>query len=186
MRKNFGAKTWVYPMPVFIISSHDENKNPNAMNAAWGGISEEHQISICVSNDHKTTENILKSKAFCVSIANSKSVVACDYVGIVSGNDEKKKMEKAGFTFSLSEMVNAPIINELPMALECNLISYNKDTCTLIGDIVNVSCDEKYLDENGKIDVDKIEPITYDPVNHKYIKLGEVVGNAFKDGLKLK
>ena len=186
MRKNFGAKTWVYPMPVFIISSYDENKKPNAMNAAWGGISEEHQISICISNDHKTTENILKSKAFCVSIATSKTVAPCDYVGIVSGNDENQKMEKAGFTFTNSEKVNAPIINELPMALECKLISYNKDTCTLIGDIVNVSCDEEYLDENNKIDINKVEPITYDPVYHKYIKLGEVVGNAFKDGLKLK
>lgn len=186
MRKNFGAKTWAYPMPVFIIAAYDKDGKANAMNAAWGGISEENQISICISADHKTTLNIQASCAFTVSMATAKTVAACDYVGIVSGNDEPNKMEKAGFHTRKSKFVNAPVIDELPMAIECKLISYNSDTCTLIGEIVNVSADESVLDEKGKISVEKLNPITYDSVHHTYRKLGDVAGYAFQDGLKLK
>ncbi len=186
MRKNFGQKTWAYPMPVFILAAYDQNGNPNAMNAAWGGISEEHQISVCISPDHKTTKNILESGAFTVSIATADTVVACDYVGVVSGSDVENKMETAGFHTQKSEFVNAPVIRELPMTLECRLLSYNPDTCALVGDIVNVSADESVLDENGKISVEKLRPITYDSIHHTYRELGAVVGHAFRDGLSLK
>ncbi|MGF6906138.1 flavin reductase family protein [Fusobacterium sp. PH5-44] len=186
MRKNFGAKPYLYPMPVLIIGTYDENTNPNAMNAVWGGISEENQISICLSPGHKTVKNILVSKAFTVSVATEKHVVACDYVGIASGNSEQNKIEKAGFTTIKSEFVNAPIINELSMTLECKFISYNDKSCTMIGEIINVSIDESILNSNNKVDVAKLAPITFDPINNTYIKLGDVVGNAFKDGLSLK
>ena len=186
MRKNFGAKTYLYPMPVLIIAAYDEKGNANAMNAAWGGISEENEISICVSEDHKTTANILASGAFTVSIADVKNVVACDYVGIASGNKEPKKMEKAGFHTAKSAYVNAPVIEELPMALECKLKSYDPETCRLVGEIVNVSADERVLDEKGSIDPNVMRPIIYDPVHHTYRVLGEVVGKAFSDGLQLK
>lgn len=185
MRKNLGAMTAVYPMPVFIIGSYDENGIPDAMNAAWGGISEDKEISICVSAEHKTTENILKSGAFTVSMATRKYVAECDYVGIVSGNDVPNKLDKCGFHTEKSEYVNAPIIEELPMCLECRLKSYDKDTCRLVGEIVSISADESILTD-GKIDVKKLEPITYDPVCHLYYVLGEKVGNAFRDGDKLK
>lgn len=124
MRKNLGAKAILYPMPVLIIGSYDENGVPDAMNAAWGGISEETQISICVSEDHKTTANILSRKAFTVSIADAENVIAADYVGVVSGNNEPDKIKKAGWTAVKSENVDAPLFNELPLALECKLISY--------------------------------------------------------------
>lgn len=186
MRKSFGAKPYLYPMPVLIIGTYDENAIPNAMNAAWGGISEENQISICLSPGHKTVKNILVSKGFSVSVATEKYVVACDYVGIESGNIEQNKMEKARFSTTKSEFVNAPIINELPMALECKFISYDEKTCTMIGEIINVSIDESILNSNNKVDVAKLAPITFDPINNAYIKLGDVVGNAFKDGLALK
>jgi len=186
MRKNFGPKTWLYPMPVLIICAYDENNIPNAMNAAWGGISEENEISICLSEDHKTTNNIIKSKAFSVCIGEVKNVVECDYLGIETGNKVGNKLEKASLTTTKSTFVNAPIINEFSMVLECDLISYNQETCTLKGKIKNISIDENILDENEKISLDKFKPITYDPVNHKYIKLGEIVGTAFKDGLNLK
>jgi flavin reductase (DIM6/NTAB) family NADH-FMN oxidoreductase RutF len=186
MRKNFGAKTWAYPMPVFIVAAYDKDGKANAMNAAWGGISEENQISVCLSPEHKTTLNIKESGAFTVSMATARTVVPCDYIGIVSGNDEPDKMEIAGFHTRRSEFVNAPIINELPMAIECRLISYDDDTCALVGEIVNVSADESVLNENGKISPDKLEPIIYDSVNHTYRKIGDVVGYAFKVGLKLK
>ena len=186
MRKNFGAKAMCYPMPVFIIGTYNQDGTPNAMNAAWGGISEEEQISICVDADHKTAENVLARKAFTVSMGTAKYVTACDYVGIVSGNKEPNKFAKAGFHATRSEFVDAPLIDELPMALECEMLSYDPESCRLVGKVVNVCVDEAYLDADGKVDVAKLQPITFDPVHHKYLTLGEAVGRAFHDGLALK
>lgn len=183
MRKNFGAETWLYPMPVLIVATYDENGNPDAMNAAWGGITDYNQIGLCLSASHKTTKNILKTKAFTVSVADAKNVVAADYVGVVSANDEPNKFAKAGFTATKSEFVNAPIVNELPMALECKYVKTSEDGL-IIGEIVNVSADESILSDD-KIDPAKFRPITFDAVNNTYIALGEVVGNAFADGAKL-
>lgn len=186
MRKNYGAKPMCYPMPVYIIGTYGSDGTPNAMNAAWGGISEDTEISICISADHKTTENILARKAFTVSMATAKYIAACDYVGIISGNKEPDKFAKAGFHATKSEFVDAPLIDELPMALECELISYNPESCRLVGRIVNVSADGSVLGDNGKIDVAKLQPITFDPMNNQYLVLGEKVGNAFHDGMALK
>ena len=186
MRKNFGAKPMVYPMPVFILAAYDENGVPCAMNAAWGGISDSDMITMCISEGHKTTKNILAAKAFTVSMADADHVVECDYVGVETGNKVPDKFEKAGFHATKSEFVNAPLIDELPMAVECELESYDPETCCMIGKIINVSADESILNEKGKIDPAKLRPITYDPCNHKYIALGEVVGNAFSDGKKIK
>jgi len=186
MRKNFGAKAMCYPMPVFIIGTYNADGTPNAMNAAWGGISEEQEITICVDSGHKTAENLIARKAFTVSMATAKYMAACDYVGIVSGNKVPDKFTKAGFHASKSEFVDAPLIDELPMALECEVISYDTETCRLVGRIVNVSADESVLGENGKVDPAKLQPITYDPMNHYYLVLGEKVGQAFHDGTALK
>lgn len=186
MRKNFGAKPYTYPQPVLIIATYDENGTADAMNAAWGGISRETQISLCLSAGHKTTKNILARRAFTVSMADAAHVVECDYVGIASANDVPDKLERAGFHTTKSELVDAPLIDELLMALECKLVSFDEETCRLVGEIVNVSADERILGENGKIDPAKLEPITFDPVNNTYLKLGEKVGNAFRDGLKLR
>ena len=184
MRKNFGAKSWLYPMPVLIVAAYDADGRPNAMNAAWGGIFTDDHIGICISEGHKTTKNILATKTFTVSMATVERLASCDYVGIVSGNKESDKLAKAGFTTTRSELVNAPIINELPFALECEFVSYDEESNHLVGRIVNVSADESILND-GKIDYRKLRPITYDPINHHYIELGEVVGNAFADGKKL-
>ena len=186
MRKNFGAKAICYPMPVFIIGTYNADGTPNAMNAAWGGISEEQEISICVSAGHKTAANVVQRKAFTVSMATAKYVAACDYVGIVSGNKEPEKFAKAGFHATKSSFVDAPLINELPLALECELISYDEESCRLVGKIVNVCAEESVLGEDGKICVEKLQPITYDPVNHLYLTLGEKAGQAFHDGMALK
>ena len=186
MRTNFGAKPMCYPMPVYIIATWNADDSANAMNAAWGGISEDTEISICISAGHKTTENILQRKAFTVSMATADQVAACDYVGIVSGNKEPDKFAKAGFHAVPSEFVDAPLIRELPMAVECKLISYDPETCRLVGEIVNVCADESVLDENGKVDPKKLRPITYDPMNHHYLVLGDKVGKAFHDGTALK
>lgn len=185
MRKNFGAKPLLYPQPVLIIGTYDENSVPDAMNAAWGGISEVTQISICVSKEHKTTQNILAKGAFTVSVADAENVVAADYVGIVSANDEPNKIEKAGWHAEKSDFVDAPLFAELPMALECRFVRYEEKDCRLVGEIVNVCADERILGEDGKIDLAKFSPITFDPVHATYRKLGEVVGAAFSDGKSL-
>jgi flavin reductase (DIM6/NTAB) family NADH-FMN oxidoreductase RutF len=186
MRKNFGAKEMCYPMPVFIIGTYNADGTPNAMNAAWGGVTEEAQLTICVDAEHKTAQNVLARKAFTVSMGTAEYVAACDYVGIVSGNKEPDKFAKAGFHATKSEFVDAPLIDELPMALECEMISYDPESCHLVGKVVNVCVDENYLDERGKVDVAKLRPITFDPVHHQYLVLGEKVGQAFCDGLTLK
>lgn len=149
-----------------------------------GGIHDTNQIGICISPEHKTAKNILLKKAFTVSIADVSNVVACDYVGLESGNKISNKLEKSGFTVTKSDFVDAPIINELPMCLDCKLVSYDEKTGCLVANIINVNADEKILTD-GKIDVSKLEPITYEPVNHKYIKLGEIVADAFSVGKKL-
>ena len=186
MRKNFGAKPWTYPQPVFIIASYDEGGRADAMNVAWGGISDDTQISLCLSAEHKTVKNIQARGAFTVRMADAAHVIACDYVGIVSGNDVPDKLEKAGFHTTKSQFVDAPLIDELPMAVECRLISYDPETCRMVGEIVNVCADESILDERGKIDPDRLQPIVFDPVNNAYRKLGEKAGYAFRDGLQLK
>lgn len=185
MRKNFGVKTWLYPMPVLIVGTYDEDGTPNAMNAAWGGVYDTNQVMVCLADDHKTTENIKKTGAFTLSFATAATVVPCDYVGIVSANDVPDKFARAGFHATKSEYVNAPLIDELPMAVECKLIKFNEDGIC-IGQIVNVSADESILDENGKIDAKRLDPIIYDSVTHAYWGLGNKVGQAFSDGKKLK
>ena len=141
MRKNFGAKPWTYPQPVLILATYGEDGTPDAMNAAWGGISEASEIS--------------------------------------------RKLEKAGWHTTRSEFVDAPLIDELPMALECRLVSYDPESCRLVGEIVNVSADERILGTDGRIDPDKLDPITFDPIHAAYRKLGEKVGSAFQDGKQL-
>ena len=186
MRKNFGAKPYTYPQPVLMIATYGEDGTPDVMNAAWGGISDNTEISMCISEEHKTTENILKRKAFTVSMADEAHVAACDYVGIVSAKKVPDKFSKAGFTAVPSDLVDAPIIRELAICVECKLKSYDPETCRLVGEIVNVSVDESVLDENGNVDIAKAAPITFDPFHNAYIKLGEKVGNAFRDGAILK
>ena len=171
---------------MLIIATYGEDGTPDAMNAAWGGISESNQVTMCLSAEHKTVKNILARGAFTISMADAAHVVACDYVGIVSGNDVPDKMARAGFHTTKSQLVDAPLIDELPMALECKLISYDASSCRLVGEIVNVSADERILNKKGNIDPQKLEPITFDPANNAYLKLGEKVGNAFRDGISLK
>ena len=185
MRKNFGAKPQLYPQPVFIIGTYNEDGTPNAMNAAWGGITEEAEITVCIDDTHKTADNLVKRNAFTVSMGTEQTMAACDYVGIVSGQNHSDKMNKTGWHATPSTFVDAPLFEELPMALECRVKSYDKDTCRLIGEIVNVSADESILNEDGKVDPAKLRPIIYDSMNHAYWSVGERVGRAFHDGLSL-
>ncbi len=186
MRKNIGTKALVYPLPVLIIGTYDENGNPNAMNAAWGTVCDMNQIVVFLSAKHKTTKNILNNKAFSVSMADVKNVVEADYVGVVSANDVPNKLEKTNWRVMKSEFINAPIFKELPLTLECKFVSFNEESECVVGEVINVSVDEEILNENGKIDLSKFKPISYDSSNHAYVTVGEKVGSAFSDGFKLK
>ena len=181
-RINFGAKPLMLPQPVLIIGTYDENGVPNAMNAAWGITTDYKEITISMS-EHKTTKNFEKRKAFTVSMATEEFMKACDYVGIVSANDVPDKFSRAGFHATKSEFVDAPLIDELPMALECRVKSFTDGI--LIGEIVNVSADESVITD-GNIDPKKLRPIIFDPCNNAYWGFGDKVGNAFSDGAQLK
>ena len=187
MRKDFGPKTWLYPMPVLIIGTYDENGAANAMNAAWGGIYDYNQITISLGH-HVSSENIRKNKAFTVSVGTKKMVAESDFVGLVSKAKEPRKLEVAKLHTIRSKFVNAPLFEEYPFTLECKMVSFDGDMNeggTLVGEIINVSIDESIL-TNDKVDIKKLEPIAFDPVNGKYILLTEEVADAFKVGLKLK
>ena len=184
MRQNLGVNPYLYPQLVMIIGTYDKDGKPNAMTAAWGGMADYDKIFVCMSS-HKTTENIEITKEFTVSIGDASHVVECDYVGIVSANQEVNKMEKSKLTTSKAEFVNAPIINELALCLECRLLKVLEEDLYL-AQIVNVNADESILDENGKVSLEKFIPISYDPSTHGYYKVQGRVGNAFSDGNKLK
>ena len=187
MRKDFGPQTWIYPMPVLIIGTYDEKGNPNAMNAAWGGVYDYNQIMICLSA-HQTTDNIKKNKAFTVSFATVETVTASDYVGVVSQKKEPNKIAKSGLIPEKASKVNAPIFTNYPLVLECevvDIINQGEGGGNVIANIVNVSADESILTD-GKVDYKKLHALAFDPVGAKYVALGEEIAPAFREGLKLK
>ena len=183
MKKSLGVKPYMFPQPVLILASYDESGKPDAMNAAWGGIIENDEIVISLSS-HQTTDNIHNRKAFTVSMGTAETTVSCDYVGVVSQKKESDKMNIAGFTVTKSETVDAPVINELPLALECEFKAEYDGK--VIGKIKNVVADESILTPDGKVDITKLDPICFDISGNAYYKLGEKTGDAFKCGLTLK
>ena len=185
MRRSFGPQPYLFPMPVLIIGTYNEDGVPNAMNAAWGTIADMDRVAIFLA-DHKTTQNIFARKDFTVSLVTVDQVVPADYVGIVSANDEPNKFAKTGWTAEKSAHVDAPLFAELPVALECRMVSYDEESELLIGQIVNVCADESVLREDGSVAMTKLRPIAYDPMNHDYLLVTEKVGNAFEDGVELK
>ena len=186
--KNFGSKPWMLPQPVLIIGTYNEDGTPNAMNAAWGGQWDRGEIMISMGS-HATTENLARCVDFTVAFATKDTMVASDFVGIVSARKDPQKMNKTGWTAVKSENVNAPVFTDFPMTMECR-IKEKKDESEegyyILADVVNILVDEKYLDAAGNPDVSKMNLITYEPVSHSYFALGEKVGNAFADGNKLK
>lgn len=186
--KSFGQKPWILPQPVLIIGTYDSNGKPNAMNAAWGGQWDAKEIMISMGS-HATTENLRQKGDFTVAFATRQTLVASDFVGIVSAKNDPDKMAKTGWKSVKAENVNAPVFTEFPMTLECRIkdkIGESESGCYIIAEIVNILVDENFLAEDGKPDVEKMQLITFDPVHHGYITLGERVGNAFADGKQLK
>jgi len=186
MRKDLGAKALCYPLPVYIIATYDENGKPDAMNAGWGCPSGSSELFICMGPSHQTTANLLARGAFTVSLATVDQVVESDYVGIVSGKDQPDKLARCGWTCSKSQFVDAPIIDQLPLTLECKVKSYDPESHYLFGEIVNVCAQESILNDEGNVDISKLQPLTLDVFTSSYRSVGEKVGQAFQDGKKLK
>ncbi len=186
--KSFGQKPWVLPQPVLIIGTYNEDGTPNAMNAAWGGQWDAKEIMISMGS-HVTTENLDRCADFTVAFATKETLAASDFVGIVSAKNDPQKMQKTGWTVVKAENVNAPVFTDFPMTLECRIIRKIDETAegyNIVAEIINILVDEKYLGEDAKPQVEKMNLITYEPVHHGYLVLGERVGNAFSDGKKLK
>ena len=186
--KSFGSKPWMLPQPVLIIGTYDSEGRPNAMNAAWGGTWDMKEIVISMGS-HATTDNLAVNSEFTVAFATRETMVASDFVGIVSAKNDPDNMTKTGWTAEKAPNVNAPLFTCFPMTMECRItrkIDEEKTGYCLVADVVNILCDERYLAEDGNPDVEKMQVITYDPVHHTYIQLGQTVGHAFADGNQLK
>lgn len=186
MRKKLDITEGIFPMPVLMVATYNENGSVNVMNAAWGMMQERGTVALNLTETHKTVKNIKKRGAFTVSIADAEHVVEADYFGVASGNKIMNKLEKVGLTASKAETVDAPVINEFPLCLECEYIEYqnNEYGCGVIGKVVNVTADESVM-PNGKLDMSLVNAIAFDPYTHGYYKVTERVGEAFKDGMKL-
>ena len=186
--KSFGQKSWMLPQPVLIIGTYNSDGIPNAMNAAWGGQWDAKEIVISMGA-HATTENLARCNDFTVAFATKDTMVASDFVGIVSAKNDPEKIKKTGWTAVKSDNVNAPVFTDFPMTLECRIlrkIDESEEGYYIVAEIVNILVNEEYLAEDGKPDVEKMQLITYDPVHHGYISLGKRIGNAFSDGKQLK
>ena len=179
MRKNIGIKPYLLPMPVLVIGTYNEDKSPNAMNVAYGSMRDDKSISLYINPVRKTIKNILRTKAFTVNLADMEHLLDADYIGIVSGNENKDKLKRTSFEAIKSEFVDAPIISFSPLSMECKFVSYDEKDHRLVGEIVNVCVEEEFIDQDGKIKTESMDLITYNPIENTYNLLGGFVGNAF-------
>lgn len=186
--KSFSAKPWILPQPVLIIGTYDSEGRPNAMNAAWGGQWDAGEVMISMGK-HATTDNLDRLGEFTLAFATVETMIAADYVGIVSAKHEPEKIAQTGWTVVRAEHVNAPVFKEFPLTMECRIVRKIDESDTgyyIVAEIVNIIADESCLADDGKPDVERMNLITFDPVHHGYIRLGEKVGQAFSDGKLLK
>ena len=186
MRRDLGRKPWFYPLPVLIIGTYDENGVPDAMNAAYGGLYNSGMIEFSIGHGRKTFQNIQATKAFTVSFADVPNLAASDYVGLVSGS-KGNKLEKAGLRTVKSEHVDAPVLQDFPVTLECQVMSVTKigQHMHIVGEIVNVLAEESVLNEKGQVDAARLKAIAYDPAGNQYLAASQPVGKAFSAGIPL-
>lgn len=187
MRKKLNLTEGIFPMPVLMVATYNEDGSVNVMNAAWGTMQERGNVALNLTESHKTVQNIKARKAFTVSIADADHVTEADYFGIVSGNKELHKFENSGLTATHSNLIDAPIINEFPLCLECEFIEYqsNQYGIGVIGKVINITADDKVMD-GDKVNMSLVNAIAFDPYTHGYYKVSERVGEAFKDGFNLR
>ena len=187
MRTKLNITEGIFPMPVLMVATYNEDGSVNVMNAAWGTMQERGTVALNLTESHKTVQNIKARGAFTVSIADAAHVVQADYFGLASGNKTPDKFARSGLTASRAETVDAPVIHEVPLCLECKFVEYQDGEygCGVIGKVVNVTADTRVM-VNGKVDMSLVDAIAFDPYTHGYYRVAERVGEAFQDGLKLK
>ena len=187
MKKELGVNPFLFPMPVLMIATYDEAGKVDVMNMAWGGICAENMVSLNISEGHKTSENIKKTKAFTLSIADVEHIEAADFFGIATGNKMDDKFARSGLTAVKSGKVNAPVVEEFPLTLECEVVECKKEVYGfhVLGKIVGVQAEEKVLDENGKVDPKKLNAFVFDQFQNGYYAIGEKVGQAWNSGAGL-
>ncbi len=187
MKKEIKTTEAIFPMPVLLISTFNEDDSVDVMNAAWGTMLDRDMVALNLTETHKTVKNIKNKKAFVIHIADSKHVIEADYFGIVSGNKDNDKFKNSGLSYKKSDIIDAPIINELPIAIECEFIEFQGNALGIgvIGKVKRVLVEDSII-KNEKVDIDLLDAIAFDPYTLGYYKVGNRVGNAFKDGLKLK
>ena len=187
MKKNLGVVQAVYPMPVLMVAAYDENGKVNVMNAAWGMICNSDRIALFIDEDHKTTQNLLKTRAFTVALADRDHMDVADFFGIATGNKMDDKFERTGYHAVKSAFVNAPIIEEFPVVMECELadVVENESFYCIVGRIVNTAAEEAVLDEKDKVDPAKLQALIFDQFRHGYYVSGEQVGKAWNAGAAL-
>ena len=187
MKKQIKTTEAIFPMPVLLISTFNEDGSVDVMNAAWGTMLDRDVVALNLTETHKTVQNIKERGGFVIHIADAKHVAEADFFGVVSGNKEPEKFKKSGLSFVKSDLVDAPVINELPIAMECEFIEYQNDETGIgvIGKVLRTSVEEEHL-KDGRVDIDSVEAIAFDPYTHGYYKVGGRVGEAFSDGLKLR
>ena len=187
MRQKLDVTEGIFPMPVLMVATYNEDGSVNVMNAAWGTMQARDVVALNLTESHKTVQNIKAKGAFTVGIADAAHVTEADYFGVESGNRAADKFARSGLTASRAQTVDAPVINEFPLCLECEFVEYqdNEYGCGVIGRVVNVTADERVM-VGSKVDMSLVDAIAFDPYTHGYYRVSERVGEAFKDGLKLK
>lgn len=188
MKKDLGVKSFLFPMPVALIATYNEDGNVDVMNMAWGTLVDNNMVLCCLDESHLTSKNLKDGKDFTIAIATKEHVVEADFVGIVSGNNDPEKFAHSGLHASKSKHVNAPVLDEYPLCLECKLHALRKDeddNFLAYGEIVNVLADESILNEKGNVDLSKFKPLLFSSIDSSYYSVGEKVGGAWKIGVPL-
>lgn len=187
MTKDFGAKPYLFPMPTYMIGTYNEDESVDVMMMAWGGICATDMVALNLEEDHKTVANLKTRKAFTLAVPGVDTLEASDFLGIASSNQMADKFERSGLHATKSNRVDAPVITEYPLTLECEVVEMQDQPYGLrvLGKIVNVIADEKILDEKGKIDAGKIQAFAFDQMQNGYYGIGDKVGKAWNSGAYL-
>ncbi len=185
--KSLGVRPYLFPMPTYMIGTYNGDGSVDVMMMAWGGICAEDMVALNLEAAHKTVANLRARKAFTLAVPGTDTLAASDYLGIVSGNQTPDKFERTKLTAVKSERVDAPVIGEYPLTLECTVERFEEEPYGLriLGRIVNVLADERVLDERGKIDAGKLNAFVFDQMRNGYYGIGERVGTAWKSGAPL-
>lgn len=187
MKKDLGVHPFLFPMPVLMIATYGQDEVVDVMNMAWGGICDDNMVALNISEDHQTADNIKERMAFTISVTDASHIAESDYFGIVSGRNVKDKFSRTGMKAVKSSRVDAPIVLDYPLTLECRVVELQHTInggFRVLGEIVNVIADSEILDEKGNVDPAKLNAVLFDPFQNGYYKIGEKIGQAWSDGRK--